>query len=160
MADPFCPALAAASEDVDPHKTLPLLDPNIPAPKIKYTDLPSCPLCKTGILRPDVVWFGENLDSDMLSGIDGWVDQGKIDLMLVIGTSALVSPANGFIHEAKQAGARVCVINIDVETKGPKHPAQAGEGDFVFAADAAVILPKLFEPIIGAMNEDETFARG
>lgn len=35
--------------------------------------------------------------------------------------------------------------------------AELGERDFAFEGDAAEILPRLLEPIIGKMGEDGTF---
>lgn len=34
-------------------------DPDIPPPHVLLADLPYCLVCGTGILRPDIVWFGE-----------------------------------------------------------------------------------------------------
>ena len=48
-----------------------------------------------GLLRPGVVWFGEPLPENTLQEIDAWIDQAKVDLMLVIGTTARVYPAAG-----------------------------------------------------------------
>ncbi|KAK1970533.1 Sir2 family protein [Colletotrichum sublineola] len=151
--DLLCPALAPASEDVkDPSHTLPLLDPTRELPRIDDTHLPHCPSCKTGLLRPGVVWFGEGLDEAMLDGINAWISQGKVDLMLVIGTSAQVWPAAGYILEAQKAGARVCIINPEAEGKGRKPKVKPG--DFAFGRDAAEVLPLLLEPVIGKIPTD------
>lgn len=64
--------------DVAPGETLPLLDPNHRLARIPEEDLPKCPKCQTGLQRPGVVWFGENLDEEMLQGVDDWIDQGKV----------------------------------------------------------------------------------
>jgi len=152
--DPLCPALAPASEDVkDPSQTLPLLDPTQELARIDDADLPHCPSCKTGLLRPGVVWFNESLDEAMLNGIDEWIRKGRVDLMLVIGTSAKVYPAAGYILEARRAGARVCIINPEAEVKGQRRP-KLKPGDFAFARDAAKVLPLLLEPVIGKMPTD------
>ncbi|KAK7966435.1 NAD-dependent protein deacylase [Apiospora aurea] len=128
-----------------------LNDP-LPPPKIKREDLPHCPTCKaagkTSLLRPGIVWFGEALDSDMLKEVDAWVAKPRgIDIMLVIGTAAAVYPAAGYTDAARKKGARVAVIN-------PDRSAQKGltSRDFYFEADAAEILPKLFEGIIGQLE--------
>ncbi|KAK2064846.1 Sir2 family protein [Colletotrichum caudatum] len=153
--DPLCPALAPASEDVkDPSQTLPLLDPTRELARIDDADLPHCPSCKTGLLRPGVVWFNESLDEPMLRGIDEWIGKGKVDLMLVIGTSAKVYPAAGYIYEARKAGARVCIINPEGEGEDQGKPKMK-RGDFAFARDAAEVLPLLLEPIIGKIPMDE-----
>ncbi|KAL0934270.1 sir2 family histone [Colletotrichum truncatum] len=156
-ADPLCTALAPASEDVkDPNQTLPLLDPKKKLAKINDEDLPHCPSCKEGLLRPGVVWFGENLDEEMLNGVDAWVEQGKVDLMLVIGTSAKVWPAAGYIMKAHEAGARVCIINPEAQDKGQM--AKLRPGDFAFARDSAEALPLLLEPVIGKIGEDGRYS--
>ncbi|OLN85085.1 NAD-dependent protein deacylase [Colletotrichum chlorophyti] len=148
--DPLCPALAPASEDVaDPTATLPLLDPSQPLPRIDAADLPHCPACKTGLLRPAVVWFGENLDGDMLDGVDAWIDEGKVDLMIVVGTSAKVWPAAGYILKAHAAGARVCTVNPEAEDEDQMFKVKPG--DFAFGRDAAEVLPLLLEPVIGTL---------
>jgi len=68
------------------------------------------PRCHCGsLLRPDVVWFGELLDSDHMELAYGsLVSCGAI---LVVGTSGIVYPAAGFPGVAKQAGARVVEVN-------------------------------------------------
>src|SRR5687768_13819800 len=48
--------------------------------------LPRCTLCGA-LLRPDVVWFGEMLDEDILAAADAAA--GSADVCLVVGTSAL-----------------------------------------------------------------------
>lgn len=149
--DPLCPALAAASEDVaDPGQTLPLLDPSRRLPRIDPADLPHCPSCKRGLLRPGVVWFGEALDDAMLSGVDAWIAEGKVDLMIVVGTSAQVWPAAGYILEAHKAGARICTVNPEAEDRGQM--SKVKRGDFAFGRDAAEVLPLLLEPVIGEIK--------
>jgi NAD-dependent SIR2 family protein deacetylase len=149
--DPFCPALTAASEDVDPGKTLPLLDPNQPLAQIPVSDLPRCPKCKVGLQRPGVVWFGESLDLKMLDGIDTWIAKSPVDLVLVIGTSAVVHPAASYIFTARSAKTVVATINLDAETK--ENLRNLPPGDFAFGGDAAELLPRLLEPIIGKLSE-------
>lgn len=128
---------------------MPLLDPNVPTPTIRVEDLPHCPSCETGLLRPGVVWFGEGLDRAMLADIDAWVARDAIDLMLVIGTAAAVYPAARYTDVARRRGAVVAVVNPDPES---------GRGltgrDFFFQGSAAEILPQLLEGVIGRMDEN------
>lgn len=149
--DPLCPALAAAAEDYPPNKTMPLLDPKIPTPKIKVADLPQCPNCKfsgtTSLLRPGVVWFGEPLPPGMTNEVDEWVFKDRIDIMLVIGTAAAVYPAAGYTEDARSKGAVVAVINPD-----PGASKGLGKKDFFFQGDAAEFLPRLFEGVIGKLE--------
>ncbi|KAL2132935.1 hypothetical protein VTI74DRAFT_3156 [Chaetomium olivicolor] len=159
FSDPFCPALAAASEDApsDPSAVHPLLDTSKPLPHISASELPHCPWCKTGLQRPGVVWFGERLDEAMLDGIYAWIAKAKVDMVLVIGTSSLVWPAAGFAEEARSVGTSVVTVNLDAEE--PSTVARLKRGDFAFAGDAAELLPRLLEPVIGRLKEDGTFVR-
>ncbi|MGE0805467.1 MAG: NAD-dependent deacylase [Burkholderiaceae bacterium] len=60
-------------------------------------------------LRPDVVWFGEALSETALQRA-GQLARGG-ELMLVVGTSALVYPAAGLPLAAHEAGVPLIVIN-------------------------------------------------
>jgi NAD-dependent deacetylase len=70
------------------------------------------PRCSCGALvRPDVVWFGESLDPQLISKAHAALT--SCDLLFVIGTSGLVQPVAGFPSIAKQAGAFIIEINLD-----------------------------------------------
>lgn len=71
---------------------------------------PRCPSCG-GLLRPHVVWFGESLDPAVLSQCFSAVR--ACDVMLVVGTSAVVYPAAALPAEARAAGAVVAEINLE-----------------------------------------------
>jgi NAD-dependent deacetylase sirtuin 5 len=109
--------------------------------------LPHCPKCETGLLRPGVVWFGEQLPRDTLSEIDEWMDRGKVDLIMVIGTTATVYPAAGYVEQARERGARVAVVNMDAEDLGAASGLRGG--DFLFVGDAAKILPDMVKSVTG-----------
>ena len=69
---------------------------------------PTCPKC-SGILRPDVVWFGEALPKKALE--EALYHSETADVMLVIGTSAVVQPAASLPVVAKNAGKVVVEVN-------------------------------------------------
>jgi NAD-dependent deacetylase len=69
---------------------------------------PSCPACG-GIARPGVVWFGEDIDPDVLERASAAAAQAEV--FLTIGTSSLVFPAAGLLHHAKRHGAFTAEIN-------------------------------------------------
>ncbi len=74
---------------------------------------PRCPVCG-GLLRPDVVWFGEALPSEALTEAFARVESlEKGDVFLVVGTSGQVYPAAALPYEARRRGARVVVINLE-----------------------------------------------
>ncbi|MCA8915493.1 MAG: NAD-dependent deacylase [Planctomycetes bacterium] len=62
-----------------------------------------------GMLRPDVVWFGEALPEAAL--MESLRAAREADIYLTIGTSALVYPAAALPIEAQRAGATVVEIN-------------------------------------------------
>jgi NAD-dependent deacetylase len=71
-------------------------------------DLP--PLCDCGaLMRPGVVWFGEQLPEGSIERATIAVQQA--DVFIVAGTSAQVYPAAGLIPLAVQQGAKVIEIN-------------------------------------------------
>lgn len=76
----------------------------------KESGPPPCPHCGRWV-RPDVVWFGEALPEDVLQ--EALIDSAHCDLMLVVGTSALVSPASAMPQIAYQNGAAVIECNPD-----------------------------------------------
>jgi NAD-dependent protein deacetylase sirtuin 5 len=152
MADPLWPVLAPASVDVAPNKTLPLLDPEVPAPEIKPEDIPKCPECKVELQRPDIVWFGESWSDKMSNDIDDWMEDG-VDIVLSIGTSEVVSTAPYFIHGAIGNGAAYASVNLDAELPHKVGSMRTGQ-DFAFGGDATELLPLLFEPLIGKLGPD------
>ena len=68
---------------------------------------PMCGACGS-LARPDVVWFGEALDPDVLRRAQAAT---ACDVFLSIGTSSIVYPAAGLIHEARRHGAFTAEIN-------------------------------------------------
>jgi NAD-dependent deacetylase sirtuin 5 len=132
-------ALDDTSTEVD------ISDASNPIATVAREDLPQCPKCEDGLLRPGVVWFGEPLPEKTIRAVDKWIAAGPVDLCLVIGTSAKVFPAAGYVHEARSQGARVAVCNMDPnDTPGELH-----YGDWFFQGDAGVIVPEILKSVIG-----------
>lgn len=128
-------------------KELDISDIGIDLPEIRHRDLPQCPKCNRGLLRPGVVWFGESLPSKVISTIDDFImSPEKIDLILVIGTSARVYPAAGYVDRARAKGAKVAVINMD---QGDAPASGLMRGDWFFHGDAAEIIPEILKSVIG-----------
>ncbi|MBI2924577.1 MAG: NAD-dependent deacylase [Verrucomicrobia bacterium] len=69
---------------------------------------PRCPRCG-GMLRPDVVWFGEMLPEATIEA--AFAASRNCDLFFSIGTSAVVHPAAALPVEARHQGATVVEIN-------------------------------------------------
>ncbi|MEW6196876.1 MAG: NAD-dependent deacylase [Bacteroidota bacterium] len=73
-------------------------------------NVPTCKKCG-GLVRPDVVWFGEMLPQDQFSG--GETAAEWSDICFVVGTSAVVYPASYIPMSAKRAGAYLVEINTE-----------------------------------------------
>ncbi len=70
----------------------------------------ACPACDTiGMVRPDIVWFGEmpyemeRIEAALL----------KADQFVSVGTSGAVYPAAGFVQTARYCGAATLEINLE-----------------------------------------------
>ncbi|MBU8934517.1 MAG: NAD-dependent deacylase [candidate division Zixibacteria bacterium] len=97
--------------------------------------VPSCPACG-GQIRPDVVWFGEMLDAQIINR--AFEESSKADLFFSIGTSALVHPAASLPTEAKRSGATLVEINVEATPL-------TGLADFHVAEPSGKYLPRLVE---------------
>ncbi|EPE04839.1 sir2 family histone [Ophiostoma piceae UAMH 11346] len=148
--DPLCPALSF-TEGVDELARLAKSSTKAPA-HIQASELPQCRKCNDGsLLRPGIVWFGERLDEQMLGSVDQWIQQDTVDLLLVVGTTAELSSALGFIDDAREAGAVVATITLDVESL--QSLEYVDEDDLAFVGSAADLLPLLLEPVIGMLGK-------
>ncbi|MHA1934945.1 MAG: NAD-dependent protein deacylase [Candidatus Thorarchaeota archaeon] len=72
--------------------------------------VPNCPKCGS-FLRPDVVWFGEQLNPRIMSHV--YSELEKTDVCIVIGTSALVQPSASFPIIVKQKEGTIIEVNIE-----------------------------------------------
>lgn len=98
---------------------------------------PHCKHCG-GLLRPDVVWFGEVIPQAALARATAACET---DVFLVVGTSAQVYPAAGLAVLARQAGAFVVEIN-------PAETGLSAAVDCVWRETASNALPQLLEYLI------------
>lgn len=89
-----------------------------------------------GLIRPDVVWFGEYLPEDQFLG--GEKAAINSDVFFVVGTSAVVYPAAGLVYTAKQSGSTIVEINIE-ETP------LSSIANYSFFGKAGEILPRILE---------------
>jgi NAD-dependent deacetylase len=106
-------------------------DHRVPMPDLP----PPCPEC-AGLLRPDVVWFGEPLPQKVVEA--AWAAAIDCGTMLVIGTSAVVQPAASLSIVALRNGAQLVEFN-PTETPLSRH------ADEVIRAPAGEALPTWWE---------------
>ncbi|TVR05379.1 MAG: NAD-dependent deacylase [Spirochaetaceae bacterium] len=96
---------------------------------------PRCPHCGD-FLRPDVVWFGENLPE---AAIEAAVAASEsCELFLSIGTSTVVYPAAMLPHAAADAGATVVEIN-------PEETPFTARAHLSIRGTAATVLPAVID---------------
>ena len=96
-------------------------------------EIPSCPECGSN-LRPDVVWFGESLSSTVMEQV--YTELQHSDIILVVGTSALVQPAASFPLIVKQNGGQILEVNVETTPL-------TTSADIHLTGKAGEILPKL-----------------
>lgn len=93
---------------------------------------PKCPC--GGLLRPDVVWFGEMLPEEVLEA--AFVASASTDFMIVAGTSGVVQPAASLAVRARNSGAFVVEVN-------PEETPLSSVADLRLPGKAAELLPRL-----------------
>ncbi len=95
--------------------------------------LPACPSCGHP-LRPDIVWFGEALDS---AAVERATDAVRAcDVLLDIGTSAVVYPVAAFPSLARRGRATIVEVNVE-ETP------LTDQADVVLRGPSGDVLPAL-----------------
>lgn len=100
---------------------------------VRTDDLLTCPMCQ-GAMRPNVVWFGEELPQDVFAA----AEQAAMtcDVMIVAGTSAEVYPAAGLPYTTKRYGGVVVEVN-------PNRTELSNEAQYVLTGTSAHIFPQL-----------------
>jgi len=80
--------------------------------------LVACAACETGILKPDVVFFGENVPKPRVQKCYDLIDRSRG--LLVLGSSLTVMSGLRFVRYAAKADKPVAIINQG-ETRGDEH---------------------------------------
>ena len=82
---------------------------------------PRCPACD-GVLKPDVVFFGESVPKPRVAAAAEIVRQS--DVLLVAGSSLTVYSGYRFVRQAEAQGTPVAIVTLG-ETRGHRHAAVA-----------------------------------
>ncbi|MEH1058004.1 NAD-dependent protein deacetylase [Micromonospora sp. CPCC 206171] len=101
-----------------------------------------CTFCGTGMLKPDVVFFGETVPAPRVSHCFAMV--GAARLLLVLGSSLTVMSGRRFVLRAAKLGIPVVIAN-----QGPTR----GDGYAAMTVDAplGLLLPALADRVTGAV---------
>ncbi len=98
------PAWAALSASAAPDG-----DADLQGRDFQSFDVPPCPRCGTGLLKPDVVFFGESVPHGRVDAAHAALD--RADAVLVAGSSLMVYSGYRFVQAAAQRGLPVAAIN-------------------------------------------------
>jgi len=106
-----------------------------PRDPLPLPDLPVCPDCG-GLARPYVVWFGESYDSELMVAAQDAIF--RADLLLVAGTSGMVSMPVFLTRLARDNGALVFEFNLEPSELTPL-------AHHLFAGPAGETVPNFVE---------------
>lgn len=112
----------------------------------KVKEMP--PRCECGgVLKPDAVFFGEPIPVEALRRSQH--EARTCDVMLVIGTSAVVYPAASIPSIAKNAGATIIEINPEAT------PLTGVVSDYIIEGNAGEVLPKIVDEVEKLLGAQE-----
>ncbi len=89
--------------------TAPDGDAELPSADVAGFRVPPCRCC-AGVLKPDVVFFGENVPPARVER--AWRLDGKAELILVVGSSLSVFSGRRFVYRAREDSVPIAIVNI------------------------------------------------
>jgi NAD-dependent deacetylase len=102
--------------------------------------IPKCSKCGA-LMRPGVVWFGEQLDPLRIDIVEDYLVGGDVDLTLVIGTTALFGYIVEWAIRARGQSGELIEIN-------PAETSLSGFATKLMREPAAIALPRIVDEII------------
>lgn len=103
-------------------------------------DVPKCPRCE-GLMRPGVVWFGEQLPWDELRRVENYLEDGPCDFVIVAGTTATFGYIIDWALRAKASDGELVEVNPE-ETPLSQFATQR------VRELAAVALPRIVDELV------------
>jgi NAD-dependent deacetylase len=107
-------------------------------------DVPRCPRCE-GLMRPGVVWFGEQLPWDELRRVDNYLEDGPCDFVIVAGTTAAFGYIIDWALRAIASDGELVEVNPE-ETPLSRFATQR------VREPAAIALPRLVDELVTRGN--------
>ena len=102
--------------------------------------LPKCPDCGA-LMRPGVVWFGEQLDLRKIGEVENFVTGGDCDLVIVAGTSALFGYIIDWALRARGQAGQLIEVN-------PEETSLSQFATRSFREPAGVALPRVVDELL------------
>ena len=121
--------------DAAPVNPAPDGDADIDAAFVESFAPPYCDRCG-GLLKPDVVFFGENVPGGRVA--DAREALGRADALLVAGSSLMVYSGFRFVRFAHEAGLPIAIVNRG-RTRGDEFAALKVEGDVGSVLSDAIV---------------------
>jgi NAD-dependent deacetylase len=102
--------------------------------------IPECPRCE-GLMRPGVVWFGEQLPWDELRRVENYLEDGPSDFVIVAGTTATFGYIIDWALRAKASDGELVEVNPE-ETPLSQFATQR------VREPAALALPRIVDELV------------
>ena len=103
-------------------------------------EIPRCSQCNA-LMRPGVVWFGEQLPWNELQRVENFLDAGACDVVIVAGTTATFGYIIDWVLRASQDGAGLIEVN-------PEETPLSGFATRLVREPAAIALPHVADELI------------
>ena len=100
-----------------------------------------CPECHA-LMRPGVVWFGEQLSRNELERVEDFLDGGACDVVIVAGTTATFGYIIDWALRASRDGAELIEVN-------PEETPLSRFATRLVREPAAIALPRIVDELIG-----------
>jgi NAD-dependent deacetylase len=107
-------------------------------------DLPKCPECHT-LVRPGVVWFGEQLSRNELERVEDFLDGGACDVVIVAGTTATFGYIIDWALRARRDTAELIEVN-------PEETSLSRFATRLVREAAAIALPRIVDELVGSRS--------
>jgi NAD-dependent deacetylase len=106
--------------------------------------LPKCPECGA-LMRPGVVWFGEQLDTAKIETVENFMTDSDCDLVIVAGTTALFSYIIDWALRARGQTGQLIEVN-------PEETSLSQFANKSFREPAGVALPRLVNELLSNVS--------
>ena len=103
-------------------------------------DLPKCPDCGA-LMRPGVVWFGEQLDAREIERVENFLESGACDVVIVAGTTATFGYIIDWAVRGRSPDGELIEVN-------PEETPLSKSATRVVREPAAIALPRIVDEII------------
>jgi NAD-dependent deacetylase len=113
--------------------------------------LPQCEFCGA-LMRPGVVWFGEQLDLRKIEQVENYLARASCDIVIVAGTTATFGYIIDWALRARDPGGQLIEVN-------PDPTPLSGFATHLIREPAGIALPRLVDELVGTTGHPERKSR-